>query len=234
MARPAGPTDYTRRLKAFELYAAGVKKADIASELGVSRPCIGNWASKDKWQEKIEGIVNQADAALTFSIGNEVADALKHLRTGVAQRIRELESLCQPSNAPAARLGAIKAWLELAGLKRAMPNPGDPTTPKSLELIEDLLHNELGRSSDRPTVVEDLLHDRTNLGPVLERTPSVGITPIVADSSLPYIFLNNNDDLPAQAPDQRETGSLLSLGSSPVLSDGPVLSRSIDDPTLEG
>lgn len=143
MGRPSGKTDYTRRAKAFELYAAGVKKSDIANELGVTRPCIGSWARKDGWDNKIAGIVNQADAALTFAIGNEVADALKHLRTGVAQRIRELESLCQPSNSPAARLGAIKAWLELAGLKRAIPNPADPTTPKSLELIEDLLHTKV-------------------------------------------------------------------------------------------
>ena len=69
----------------------------------------------------------------------------------MAQRIKELEQLCQPSNSPNARLQAIKLWLTLAGIgNRGIPNPTDPTTPKSLELIEDLLHTELNKGETAP------------------------------------------------------------------------------------
>ena len=153
MSRPPGKTDYNRRLKAFELYAAGVSKSDIARELNVTRPCVGHWATKDKWEDRLAGIVNRAEEAINATVGNEIADTLLKLRSQMAQRIRELEQLCQPSNSPNARLQAIKLWLTLAGIgNRGIPNPTDPTTPKSLELIEDLLHGskQLSSSPGRP------------------------------------------------------------------------------------
>lgn len=147
IGRPAGKTDYNRRLRAFELYAAGIKKSDIALELGVTRPSIGNWAKKDNWDDRLAGIVNRAEEAINSAVGNEIADTLLRLRSQMSQRIKELEQLCQPSNSPNVRLAAIKHWLTLAGITRAIPNPADPTTPKSLELIEDLLH---GKVEDLP------------------------------------------------------------------------------------
>src|SRR3990167_9583216 len=135
------------------MYAAGVYKSDIARELNVTRPCVGSWANKDKWEDRIAGIVSRAEEAINSTVGNEIADTLLKLRSQMAQRIRELEQLCQPSNSPNARLQAIKLWLTLAGIgNRGIPNPTDPTTPKSLELIEDLLHGskQLSSSPGRP------------------------------------------------------------------------------------
>lgn len=163
MGRPAGPKDYNRRLKAFELYASGIKKSDIAQELGVTRPCIGTWAKNDRWDERIAGIVSRAEEAVNHVVGNEVADTLAKLRTQMAQRVRELEQLCQPSNKPTTRLQAIKYWLELAGIRRAMPNPADPTTPKSLELFNDLLEKEDKTNAD-VDLRSDSVSDRDGRG----------------------------------------------------------------------
>jgi len=142
MARPKGAVDYARRSKAFEMFCSGVRKADIAKELGVTRPAVQSWSKKDHWEERLFGIVNRAEEALNNTVGNQVAATLERLRTKMGSRITELEALCQPSNHPSVRLQAIKLWLELAGIKRAIPNPTDPTTAKSLELIEDLIHEE--------------------------------------------------------------------------------------------
>lgn len=146
MGRPAGPTDYNRRMKAFEMFSSGIRKADIAKELGVSRPAIGLWAKKDKWDERLSRIVSRAEEALNHTIGNQVSQSLERLRTKMGSRLTELEILCGPSSHPTVRLQAIKLWLNLAGISRAMPNPADPTTPKSLELIQDLI--ETNNSDD--------------------------------------------------------------------------------------
>lgn len=139
------------------MYASGIKKSDIANELGVTRPAIGNWARKDRWDEKLLGIVARAEEALNNKTGDQVAATLNKLRSQMASRIVELESLCLPGNNPGTRLQAIKLWMELAGIKRAMPNPTDPTTPKSLQLIEDLLHPD-------PEVLHDQKENREEGG----------------------------------------------------------------------
>jgi predicted transcriptional regulator len=142
VGRPSGKTDYQRRLKAFEMYAAGVKKVEIARELGVTRPAVGAWSVNDKWDERMTNIVNRAEEALNHGEGNEVANTLKVLRDQLSKRIGELEDMCRPSSPPAVRMQAIKMWFTLAGVTRGIPNPTAPTTPKSLELIQDLLNDQ--------------------------------------------------------------------------------------------
>ena len=143
MARPRGKPDYARRLKAFEMYSSGLKKKEIARELGVTPPAIGNWSKRDRWDERLAQLVSRADEAINSAGVNKVAGALAYLHDQVATRVKELEVLCGVTQAPATRLQAIKLWLTLAGVNRALPNPVDPTTPKSLELIEDILHPEV-------------------------------------------------------------------------------------------
>ena len=155
MGRPPGNTDYNKHLRAFEMYCSGVRKSDIASELGVTRPAVGSWAKKHHWDERVAAIVNRADEAVSNATGNKVAATLVRLQDAMASRVTELEALCMPSNTPAVRLQAIRLWLDLAGIKRAFPNPANPTTPKSLELIEDLLHEETKDSAKWPTDLTD-------------------------------------------------------------------------------
>lgn len=122
------------------MYSSGLKKKEIARELGVTPPAIGNWSKRDRWDERLAQLVSRADEAINSAGVNKVAGALAYLHDQVATRVKELEALCGGSQSATTRLAAIKLWLTLAGVNRALPNPTDPTTPKSLELIEDILH----------------------------------------------------------------------------------------------
>ena len=135
---PKGKVDYARRLKAFELYASGMKKAAIAQELGVTRQCIHGWASQDKWDTRLYDATIKAEAAVDFTLENTVAEILNEMRGKLRKRLAELEALCAPTMDPSIRLRAIEKWFKIAGMERALPNPGQPSTPKGLELIDDL------------------------------------------------------------------------------------------------
>lgn len=124
------------------MYAGGMKKAEIARELGVSRPCIQNWARNDKWEERLYRVATQAEAALDFTLGNQVADVLNEMRAKMRKRVSELELLCSPANHPSTRLRAIQTWLKLAGIDRALPDPTAPTAPVNLKLIDDAIEEE--------------------------------------------------------------------------------------------
>lgn len=139
MPRPPRNANLTNRMKAYELFATGSSKTEVARELGVTKTTITNWAKSDRWEERLADVVSHANAAAEHAVGDQLAAALARLKSQTAKRIMELELMCGPSAEPGIRLKAIQLWLKLAGLDRAIPTPTDPTTPKSLELIEDLV-----------------------------------------------------------------------------------------------
>ena len=141
MPRPRGRIDYTRRIRAYELFAAGLRKADIARELGVSKVTIGNWGKADRWDDRQASMVAKAEVAVDHVVGNAVAEALASLRGRLRKRIEELETLCSAGIHPGTRMAAIKLWFELAK-KMETPDPlAPPTNPGQLELINDLLED---------------------------------------------------------------------------------------------
>ena len=129
-------------MQAYEMYVAGMKRSHIARELGVTKATITHWSQNDRWEGRLADLVATSNAAAEHAVGDQVAAALARLKEQTAKRISELEQLCGPVNHPSVRLRAIQAWLKLAGVDRALPDPVNPNTPKSLELVEDLLENE--------------------------------------------------------------------------------------------
>lgn len=135
-------TNLTNRMRAYEMFATGAKRSEIAREVGVTKATITNWAREDRWEERLTDVAAQANAAAEHAVGEELAQALARLKKGVARRISELELLCGPSARPETRIKAITTWLKLAGADRAIVTPTDPTGPKNLELISDLVVKE--------------------------------------------------------------------------------------------
>lgn len=142
MGRPKGGHNYTARLRAYELYAAGMRKSEIAAELGFTKAAIGHWAKKDLWDIRLNKTVTEASAAVDLTLGNEVAAVLTVLRKRVANRVAELEALCHSQN-DATKLKAITTWFQLAGIKQVLPNPIDPKGARDLKLIGDLIDEPL-------------------------------------------------------------------------------------------
>ena len=126
-----------RRLRAFELYSGGIKPIEIGRQLGVTRQTVSYWSRSDKWDVRLSEVVHRAEEALIHVLGDQIAHILKSLRARMGQRVAELEGLCASRNEHV-RLKAINAWLKLAGVDQAIAAPTDPTSPRSLELIEDL------------------------------------------------------------------------------------------------
>ena len=137
MPRPRGPKQLARRLRAFELHAAGVTRSEIARELGVTRQAITHWGKIDRWDDRMSEMVHRAETALTMHLGDQIAHILKSLRSRMGQRVAELEGLCSSRNEHV-RLKAISAWLRLAGVEQAIPNPVSPIETGILSLVEDL------------------------------------------------------------------------------------------------
>src|SRR5688572_23669337 len=121
LGRPKGPPNVAARLRGFELYAAGIKKSDIARELGVTRAAVTNWSHLDEWEARLNP--GLAEAAADFATTNQTAAAIMRLRSQTSKRINELELLCGPSHHPTVRLRAIGMWLKLAGVDSALPEP---------------------------------------------------------------------------------------------------------------
>lgn len=134
-----GTYDYSRRLRGFELYAAGMKKADIAGQLGVSKMAISNWARKDRWDDRLVSLVKRAEEAVDHSVGNTIATTLATLRSRLSRRLDELEALCSAAYPAQTRMSAIRLWFDLASNK-AFPDPTQSaSSPGNLELLEDLV-----------------------------------------------------------------------------------------------
>lgn len=155
MPRPKGPSDVTRRLRAYEQYAAGMRKSEIAKELGVTKASVGNWCKKDRWDERLSNVIEKAEEAVSHVMGNEVAAALAKLRQRMSTRLASLELLCQATN-ESTRLKAIELWFKLAGIKQIIPSPTEPAKgARNLELIQDLII-ERGHLDERIPIETDL------------------------------------------------------------------------------
>lgn len=143
MTAPRKGTNLTARMRAYELYATGMKKADIARELGLTKAAIGQWAKAERWDARLADIVSQANSAADHALGDQLAASFLRLKEQALKRVSELELLCGPAQHPSTRLKAIQLWLKLAGLDRAMPNPITPgSNPNELRLVEDLLEKD--------------------------------------------------------------------------------------------
>ncbi len=136
------PRNLSTRMKAYELFSAGVKKSDIARELGVTKTAISRWSKLDNWTERMSKIVQQAESAADLAVGDQVAAVLITLRNRLAHRVQQLEYLCSSAATPPSRLAAIALWFKLAGIKQAIPNPAQPQSEGSLALIQDLVTEE--------------------------------------------------------------------------------------------
>ena len=142
MPRNPGPANLQGRLRAFEMFAAGMRKAEIARELGVTRACINDWRKKDLWAERLDSTVKNAQEAVDHALGNEIAEVIATLRGRLKLRIAQLEKLCD-SPKDETKLRAIQAWLQLAGIKQGIPSPVEPARgSRNLHLIQDLLPGE--------------------------------------------------------------------------------------------
>lgn len=150
MPRPKGPANLQGRLRAFEMFAAGMTKAAIARELGVTRACINDWRKKDLWAERLDTTVKVAQEAVDHALGNEIAEVIATLRGRLKLRIAQLERLCD-SPRDETKLRAIQAWLQLAGIKQGIPSPIEPAKgPRNLQLIQDLLPETKHEILDEP------------------------------------------------------------------------------------
>ena len=129
MAR--GRIDYARRLKAFELFAAGLKPVAIAKELGTSRQCINNWKVADKWDDRLY----KAEISSEFAGENKAAEILDAFKGRLRKRLGELELLCSNPD-PKVKLAAIKTWFQLTDLLEKKGSGA--IIPSSLSLDDDL------------------------------------------------------------------------------------------------
>ena len=153
--RPRGDANRLKRLRAFELYAGGVKRSAIATDLGVTKAAVTGWAKKDRWDERLAQIAAQAQTAVDFTVGETIADVALKIRSKYEQRLRELDHLCTSSlTPPQARISAIKAWFEIG--QKVQPDAFKPLTdPRNLELIQDLLPGAADIGSPVPPTSAD-------------------------------------------------------------------------------
>ena len=140
------PANLATRMKAYELFSAGVKKSDIAREFGLTRAAITRWSKQDSWSDRRAEVVRHASSAADLVVGDQVSAVLIRLRNRLATRVDQLETLCV-SDKPNVRLSAIMAWFKLAGITQAIPSPVQPDKAASLELIQDLIDEPLPKET---------------------------------------------------------------------------------------
>lgn len=104
-----------QRLRAFQLYATGLRSPDIARQLGVSDQAVYTWRKKDSWDAKLEKLTTDAVQAADFATGNVHAEALVKLDSLIPTRLDQLKDLCDdPETPPGTKLGALREWFSLA------------------------------------------------------------------------------------------------------------------------
>ena len=140
--RPSGAVqgqNRLKRLRAFELYAGGQRKAEIGRVLGVTKASVGGWARKDSWDSRLAGIAARADEAVDLVTAETIADIVVRIRAKYNQRLTELDQICTSVlSTPQTKISAIKAWFEL-GSKVNLDALRPASDPRNLELIQDLL-----------------------------------------------------------------------------------------------
>jgi len=131
-----------KRLRAFEFYAGGQTKTEIANTLGVTKAAVGGWAKQDQWDGRLAAIASRASESVDFTVGETIADISAKIRGKYTQRLKELDALCTSSlSTPQVKISAIKAWFELG--QKVTPDPfKQANDPRNLELIQDLLPQE--------------------------------------------------------------------------------------------
>lgn len=137
--RPTGLgalTNAAKRLRAYELYLAGQRKAAIADAMGVTRAAVGNWATKDQWDARMASLATRVSEQATLISQTSLAEILADMQIRLRTRVAELESLCSPVTAPGVRLSAIKTWFAVVKELESL-TPKESDAPK-LAFIHDL------------------------------------------------------------------------------------------------
>lgn len=130
--RPTGVmalTNASKRLRAYELYLTGMKKADIARALDVTKAAVGNWAAKDNWDLRMSTLSRRVEEQATLISQTSLAAILADMQIRLRQRVAELEQLCGPTMHPATRLNAIKTWFSVVKELEALAPPKTHDVP---------------------------------------------------------------------------------------------------------
>lgn len=130
--RPTGVmalTNASKRLRAYELYLSGMKKADIARALDVTKAAVGNWAAKDNWDLRMSTLARRVEDQATLISQTSLAAILADMQIRLRQRVAELEQLCGPTMHPATRLNAIKTWFSVVKELEALAPPKTTEIP---------------------------------------------------------------------------------------------------------
>lgn len=172
--RPRSDTNRIRRLRAFELYAGGGKKSEIAKTLGVTKASVGAWAKNDTWDERLTSLAARAQEAADHVLGETIADVVTKVRAKYDQRLRELDLICISAlTPPNAKISAIRAWFDLG--QNVFPDAMRPASdPRNLELIQDLLPAQ--EAQQRPGPLPPQEPSRRE-GLIPQESPTVGGQP---------------------------------------------------------
>lgn len=131
--RPTGIgalTNAAKRLRAYELYMQGMKKAAIAETLGLSKPAISNWARKDRWDMRLQTLKERVEEQATLISQTSLAAILADMQMRLRVRLAELETLCGPANPqPSARIQAIRTWFQIVKELEALAPPKSEEIP---------------------------------------------------------------------------------------------------------
>ena len=139
--RPTGVmalTNASKRLRAYELYLTGMKKADIARALDVTKAAVGNWAAKDHWDLRAQVLTRRVTEQAELISQTSLAAILADMQLRLRQRVAELEQLCGPSMHPSVRLNAIKAWFAVVKELEALAPPKVSEAPATA-FIDDFV-----------------------------------------------------------------------------------------------
>lgn len=138
--RPAGVlalTNAAKRLRAYELYLSGMRKTDIADNLGVTKAAVGNWSRKDNWDLRLQTLTNRVSEQASLISQTSLAAILADMQIRLRARVAELESLCGPATHPSTRLNAIRTWFNVVKELEALAPPKAAEVPASA-FIDDL------------------------------------------------------------------------------------------------
>lgn len=124
-------TNAAKRLRAYEMYLTGMKKADIARALDVTKAAVGNWSAKDNWDLRAQVLTKRVTEQAELISQTSLAAILADMQLRLRQRVAELEQLCGPSMHPSVRLNAIKAWFGVVKELEALAPPKQSEVPAS-------------------------------------------------------------------------------------------------------
>lgn len=126
-----------KRLRGFEMYMSGIRKSDIAKNLGVTPAAVGNWSKADNWDLRLQSLKSRVKDQAELISQTSLAAILADMQIRLRQRVAELESLCGPAVHPTTRLAAIRTWFQVTKELEQLAPPKATDIPASA-FIDDL------------------------------------------------------------------------------------------------